>query len=300
MARLCGALDGLPLAVELAAVRLRALSVQQVLERVNDSYALLSAGRRAVHARQESLDGSIAWSFELCSRRQRVIWSRLTIFAGDFDLEAVEEICADEELARQDILDLVASLVDKSILTREDHDGQARYRLPEPLRQYGQSRLGDDQERLRWRRRHRDYYAGLVYEASREWVHPQQAQWVARLHREYTNLCAALAYGIANPDPEAVTLRMATGLFQYWLVRGDLSQARYWLGRALANGGGPPAMRIRALSACTHLAILQGELDMAADHIDTAAQLTEQVDQLDDAPSLAYITQAWTQGWIAK
>jgi predicted ATPase len=162
VARLCQALEGIPLALELAAVRLRALSASQILDRLTDRYALLSAGSRSAPSRQQTLRACIDWSFELCSPAERMLWARLAVFAGGFELDAAEGICSDDQLPREAVFDLVAALVDKSILIREERDAHIRYRLLETIRQYGQEKLREGGELATWRRRHRDWYAELV------------------------------------------------------------------------------------------------------------------------------------------
>src|SRR5215469_612357 len=141
VARLCQGLDGIPLAIELAAVRLRVLSVEQILERLDDRYRLLTRGSRTALERHQTLRAAIEWSYDLCSPQEQTLWKRLSVFSGGFDLEAVEQTCADEDIAQEDIFELVTGLIDKSILARQQHGPRVRYRLLETIRQYGQGRL---------------------------------------------------------------------------------------------------------------------------------------------------------------
>ena len=135
---ICHRLDGMPLAIELVVTRLRMLSPEQILQRLTDRFALLSQGRRRVPERQQTLHACVEWSYELCSKPEQVLWARLSVFAGGFELDAIEGICCGEDVAAEELLDLIASLVDRSILMREDHGSTPRYRLLETLRAFGQ------------------------------------------------------------------------------------------------------------------------------------------------------------------
>ncbi|WP_345444760.1 ATP-binding protein, partial [Actinoallomurus vinaceus] len=156
--RICRRLDGLPLGIELAAVRLRALSVQQLLARLDDRFRLLTSGSRAVLPRHQTLRALIDWSYGLCTEAERSVWARISVFSGGLDLEAAEQVCVGDGIAREDMLDLVGGLVDKSVLVREEHPGTVRYRLLETIRQYGRERLIASGTEHLVQQRHRDYY----------------------------------------------------------------------------------------------------------------------------------------------
>ncbi|ANS32140.1 transcriptional regulator, LuxR family (plasmid) [Rhodococcus opacus] len=207
VAQICQRLDGLPLPIELAAVRLRAMSAQQLLDRLTDRYRLLTAGSRIAPSRQQTLRLSIDWSYELCTVQEQHLWARLAIFAGSFELDAAETICAGDSPSA-DLLDLVASLVDKSILIREEPGAVVRYRLLETLRDYGREKLQILGEQEVLRRRHRDWCAQLALEAESEWVSPHQRDWIARLERETPNLRDALRFCVTDADGAEVGLRM--------------------------------------------------------------------------------------------
>jgi predicted ATPase len=163
VAGICHRLDGLPLAVELAAAWVRVLSPQQILDRLSDRFALLSQGSRAGPARQRTLRACIDWSFELCGKPERTLWRRLSVFVGGFELDAVEGICADEVLPTGDLLELVAGLVGKSVIQRDEGDHEhARYRLLETVRAFGQDKLAEAGEVAALRDRHRDWHQRLV------------------------------------------------------------------------------------------------------------------------------------------
>jgi non-specific serine/threonine protein kinase len=158
VARICRRLEGMPLAIELAAARLPVLSAEQIDARLGDRLGLLTRGGRARPARQQTLRASIEWSYELCSPAERLLWTRLSVFAGGFELDAAEGVCADDRLAAADMLELLAALVAKSVLIAGHSKGVARYRLPETLREFGQERLQESGEDMALRRRHRDWH----------------------------------------------------------------------------------------------------------------------------------------------
>ena len=166
IAELCHRLDGLPLAIELAAAWMRVLTPHQILERLTDRFALLSRGSRTAPQRQQTLRACVDWSYQLCDKPERVLWARLSVFASGFELDAVEGVCAGEDLPEADLLELAARLVDKSILVRDDgrdgRPGTARYRLLETIRYYGQEKLAEAGEGTLLRRRLRDWYERLA------------------------------------------------------------------------------------------------------------------------------------------
>ena len=175
VAGICRRLEGLPLAIELAAARLPVLSAEQIHARLGDRLGLLTRGSRTNPARQQTLRASIGWSYELCSRAERLLWARLSVFAGGFELDAAEGICADDRLAAGRVPGLLAALAGKSILTAEHRKGVARYRLPEPLREFGQERLQESGEDTALRRRHRDWHEQLARRADTGWLSPQMS-----------------------------------------------------------------------------------------------------------------------------
>ncbi|TQF65954.1 LuxR family transcriptional regulator [Rhodococcus spelaei] len=260
VARICQQLDGLPLPIELAAARLRALSPQQILQRLTDRYRLLTIGHRGAPPRQQTLRMCIDWSYELCTDRERELWAHLSVFAGGFELDAAEGVRAADP-GPDDVLDVVAALVDKSILIREDHGEVVRYRLLETLRDYGLEKLRSSGELDALRRRHRDWYEQLVQRAEAEWIGPRQVQWIRRLDREQANVRDALDYCLSDPDEAESALRIAAAMYLSWLARGVLGEGRRWLDRALAcQSESPTAARVAALYAGSVLAVMQGDV----------------------------------------
>lgn len=188
--KICQHLDGLPLSLELAAARLRAMSVQQVLERLSDKYEILSRAGRDVPTRQQTLRLCVDWSYELCSPREQAVWAGLSIFAGSFELDAAEQICG-QTFESGEFLDTIASLVDKSILISESLASVVRFRLLETLRDYGREKLYAAGEYAALSIRHCDWYRQLAIDAEADWISPRQVGWISRLDRERPNLRAA-------------------------------------------------------------------------------------------------------------
>lgn len=261
--RICRRLDGLPLAIELAAVRLRALSVQQLLDRLDDRFRLLTAGSRAVLPRQRTLRALIDWSHSLCSEQERLMWARVSVFAGGLDLDAAEAVCAGDGITREEVLDLVCGLVDKSILLREEHGSRVRYRLLEIIRQYGLERLAEHGQVETFQRRHRDYYRELAAQARRQLFGPAQVAWFARLRLEHANLHTALEHCFAHREEAEAGLTMAADLLYHWITGLSLGEGRRWLERGLAACPRPDEPRARALWAAGWLAVIQADLPSA-------------------------------------
>jgi predicted ATPase/DNA-binding CsgD family transcriptional regulator len=293
VAQICRRVEGLPLAIELAAARLRVLAPAEILHRLSDRFRLLGSGPRGAPARQRTLRACIEWSYGLCMCAEQLLWARLTVFVGDFELAAAEGVCAGDNLASEDVLDLMTSLVNKSILIRQN-GGTVRYRMLDTLREYGQNKLRESGQDTALRRRHRDWYAALVARAEAEWISARQVDWFARLEREYPNLRAALEFCLTEPGEAGAGLQIATSLYPYWFGRGLLSEGRYWLDHALALQSLPCVDRARALYAACMLAGQQNDIATASALVDEGQQIAE---QLGDASTRALFTLA--HGWLA-
>ncbi|WP_051033635.1 LuxR C-terminal-related transcriptional regulator [Rhodococcus sp. JVH1] len=277
--RICQLLYGMPLAIELAAARLRVLSPQQILDRLADRLRLLTAGNRGAPSRQQSLRLSIEWSYDLCTPAERQLWALLSVFSGGFELDAAEYVCAGY-LEQEDVLDVLAGLVDKSVLIREETGAAARYRLLEGLRDYGRQKLDVSGEEATLRRRHHNWYRQLVLRAESEWIGPHQLEWIARLKREQPNMREALHFFLSEPgDDEAEAgLQVVAALHTLWLTHGLLSEGRCWLDRMLAHHAGPPSIeRIKALSADSVLTAIQGDLQKSETLVEEAHTLADQL-----------------------
>ncbi|MCW2879731.1 MAG: protein kinase [Sphaerisporangium sp.] len=274
--RICRRLDGIPLAIELAAVRLRALSVQQLLDRLDDRFRLLTAGSRTVSPRHQTLRALFDWSYDLCTEPERLLWARASVFCGGLDLESAETVCSGDGIAREDVIDLVIGLVEKSVLLREEHPGGVRYRLLETIRQYGRDRLAESGTEEALRRRHREYYLVLAAEARAQLFTHTQVKWLARLRLEHANLRAALKSGFEAGEAEAA-LRMATDLLYYWKTSHHLREGRCWLDQGLAHVTEPGELRARALWGRSWLAIMLGEIPAAVAMLDESQALGERL-----------------------
>ncbi|GIF41682.1 LuxR family transcriptional regulator [Actinoplanes xinjiangensis] len=282
--RLCQALEGMPLAIELAVARLRVLSLDQILDRLTDRYQLLTTGPRNAPQRQQTLRALIDWSWDLCSEEERILWSRVSVFSGGFELDAAEAVCADERVPSETILDLIASLVEKSVLIRAGN-GTARYQILEVTREYGSARLSAAGEYEAMAHRHCRWFAGLAAHADRIWVGPQQTAVMQRLRHEGANLRVALEYATTSGPPETA-LRFAADLQNHWFVRGYFSEGRHWLDRALAMPAPRHWTRVKALRVAAWIAGIQGDADRAGALLADAVALAE---ALPPSPERAYL-----------
>ncbi|MEU7326108.1 AAA family ATPase [Streptomyces griseoviridis] len=259
----CRRLDGIPLAVELAAGRLGALSPGRLLERLDDRFRLLSGDRRDAPPRHRTLRTAIGWSHELCTPPQRLLWARLSVFAGHFDLEAVEYVCAGHGLAADDVLDVLSELLTQSVLAREETPTGVRYRMLDTVRAYGADWLAVTGDERRLRRRHRDWYLGLATWCEVEWFSPRQAEVAARVEAELPNLRRALEHSLAEPDEAHLGQHLAGSLWFYWAGCGRLSEGRHWLDQAVRAGSGHGGARLKALWVLGYVAVLQGDAEGA-------------------------------------
>jgi non-specific serine/threonine protein kinase len=289
VARLCERLDGIPLAIELAAARLRTLPVGEVLDRLDRRFQLLSAGNNAALPRHQTLAALIDWSYALCSVKEQALWGRLSVFSGSFVLAAVEAVCAGHGIDAEEIVDLVDGLVRKSILIVERSGEQVRYRLLETIREYGKDRLATTAESSRTQLAHLQYFRRLAERSFEEWCGPQQSLWLARLKAEHANLRSAFDRCIElGRTDEACAF--AAALQWFWIAGGNLGEGRIWLGQALgtSHGDGPNYPRANAMWVDAFLALLRGEADAARARLDEAQDLAGDI----DAPWLpAYIAQ---------
>ncbi|HEY3365781.1 MAG TPA: tetratricopeptide repeat protein [Symbiobacteriaceae bacterium] len=230
----CRHLDGIPLALELAAARAKALSVQQIAERLDSRFRLLTQGNRSALPHQQTLRATVDWSYHLLADAERQLWSRLSLFAGGFSLEAAEGICSDGGIARDEVLDLLVQLVDKSIVTVDQHGQSRRYRLLETLRAYGAERLQEAGEAEVWRDRFRNWYLELARSAAQGLNGPEVVPWLERLDLEFDNLAAALAYCKSDPINVGTGLRLCGFLGEYWEIRCLFSFSRQQVSELLS------------------------------------------------------------------
>jgi predicted ATPase len=256
VATLCHRLDGMPLAIELAAARVSVLTPAQIVERLDDSLDLLSGGSRTAMTRQQTLRATLAWSFDLLEPDEQILARRLAVFAGSFGLEAAEDICAEDLLQRQEVVALLSRLIDKSLVHVEEGRGDRRYRLLETVRQYAAERLEEAGERQALERRHRDWYVELAESDPTPLGDLPTRDRLQRLDLERDNLRAALASALAE-DPQ-LALRLAVALWRFWLMRGYLAEGYRWLAASLAAAPESTAVRGRALLAACVIGLRRG------------------------------------------
>jgi predicted ATPase/DNA-binding CsgD family transcriptional regulator len=295
--RLCRDLEGVPLAIELAAVRLRSLSVADIVARLDDRFRLLSEGHRASANRQTSLMAMVEWSYDLLDEADRALWARLSVFAGGFDLTAAEAVCCDDDLPAESLLARLHSLVERSIVTRETNEMASRYRMLETLRQYGAYQLRQTGDHEKFQARHRDWCSALAGEALAGWAGAEQLAWSRRLKAERHNIRAAIAYSLRTPADAVAGLHIAVDLRYFWLVHA-VSEGRRHVERLLAalpRGADADAAKVRGQWLAGWLAFYQGDIVAARRH---AQESAESAKRLADEMSRGY--SAYVAGLVAE
>ena len=264
VAEICARLDGLPLAIELAAARVKVLTPQKMLDRLSDRLKLLTRGARDLPERQKTLRATMEWSHALLEEGEKVLFARLSVFAGGRTLEAIEAICDAEGDLPVEALDGVESLVDKSLLREgEGVGGEPRFVMLETVHEYAREKLEESGETEELRRLHAQYFLSLAEKAEPELKGLRQYEWLERLEAEYDNMRAAFSWLLEDGDIELV-LRLAGALRRFWHVRGYFDEGRRWLEQALAKGSRASASaRAKALDAVGGLAHDQGDIDRA-------------------------------------
>ncbi len=277
----CRKLDGIPLAIELAAARVTALAVGQVAARLADSLRLLTGGERTAEPRHRTMRATLEWSYDLLGGPERKLFGRLSVFAGGWTLEAVEAIGEGGEIAHGEVLDLLSKLIDKSLVVAEGGpEDTLRYRMLEPVRQYGRLRLKNNGEAERVRQRHAEYYLAFVERAEPELSRSRQRLWLERLEEEHDNLRAALSWFLERtPEPNgpALGLRMAAALWRFWSLRGHKTEGRGWLEKGLSGSDASPAVRAKALSGLGWITLFQGDYDIAITSLEESLALFEEL-----------------------
>jgi predicted ATPase/transcriptional regulator with XRE-family HTH domain/Flp pilus assembly protein TadD len=278
---ICVRLDRLPLTIELAAARIRTLSPQEILDRLENSLELLMGGARDLPVRQRALRSAIDWSYDLLNREERAMLRRMAVFAGGCAREAAEEVLSPGEsgveagdlgsprvlrtqlLRRVHAADLLEQLLDKSLLLQEEAHGEIRYSMLETVREYASEKLSQsgEVETLRWQ--HARYYLGFLEKAQGHLQGPQQVEWLERLEREHNNARAGLAFLLERGEAE-LALRLGSALWRFWQLHGHLTEGLRWLERALALAGEvTPRVRADALTAAGNLAWNYSDFDYA-------------------------------------
>jgi len=295
VAEICRRLDGLPLAIELAAARVRALPPEEIASRLNDSFRVLSSGSRTAVPRHRTLREAIEWSYNLLDERERALLQRLSMFAGDFTLHAAESVAADADLDAADVLDTLGALVDKSLVVMRESEGSARFQLLETIRQFAADRLKESGTYHRVCNRHARAYMQLVADAAPHLITRNRPQWVPRLHRELDNIRVALAC-TREHDPDSY-LRLAGNLGWFWYSSGLWSEGRRWMESAIALPAGDDVRaRAAVLLGAGVLASLQGDTANAILWLNESAQSHRAVNDVSgESYALAYLGIAYGQ-----
>ncbi len=264
LAEICTRLDGLPLALELAAARTRVLSLEDLLLRLQKRLELLTDGRRDLPERQQTLSNTIAWSYDLLSEPDKILFRRLSVFGGDFSLEAAEEICMKQETYTKDILDRLSRLVEQSLLLSEHAENGLRFRMLETIREFANESLVSSGESVRTEELFVDYFLSFAEEAASRLMGPKQAGILLRLDREHDNIRAALRLSIEHGNAER-SLRLSSALWNFWNIRGYHTEGRVWLSKTLENAGPIHSVaRARALTGAGGLAKWQDDFSTAS------------------------------------
>jgi predicted ATPase/DNA-binding CsgD family transcriptional regulator len=261
---LCRKLEGIPLAIELAAVKLRVLSLNDLVARLDARLDVLRHSARTGPSRHRTIEATIDWSYELCTDDERTLWARSAVFTGGFGVEAAEAVCSGGSLPRAAVLDVIQGLLEKSILTRTESQGQVRFRMLEPLREHGQQRLRSLGEYDELLHRHLAWVEALLGEACLQWFGPLQEQWCTTLRLEQANIRAAAEHCLAHDECHERSLRLVGAPWFLWIAL-FLDEGRQWLERAVAAAPAPTLDRAVALGTLSYVASLQGDLDRATD-----------------------------------
>ena len=298
----CRALDGIPLAIELATVRLRALPLDHMAGRLDDRFHVLTGGKRAGLGRHQTLRAAIEWSHDLCTPAEQAVWARLSVFAGPFDLAAAAAVCADDELSGAQVLESLTALTEKSVLATEPADGleaegaeSVRYRMLDTLREFGAERLAEFGRVAAVRRRLVAHYLAMAQRWGDDPMQDQLQQYRA-LSREHANLRAAIDYALGLRGNDSAAIAIATSLMLYWRLSGRLREGEFWLNRVLERCPRPSPARARVLAVRGYVTALLGDLHAA--HRDAEAAVAMAVAFGDTAVcGRAYVTLHRTLAW---
>ncbi|WP_216896405.1 LuxR C-terminal-related transcriptional regulator [Nocardia alni] len=277
LAAICRRLDGMPLALELAALRLRVLSPAQLLDRLDDTMGLLRTGPRTAPQRRQTIEGAVRWSYELCTPAEQMLWQQLSVFAGGLDIDAAEAVCL---LPGHDLIDALSGLVDKSVLALRRTDDAARYSMLEPIRQFGHDRLAESGGETAVRERHRDHYRLLALRGYRAYGNHEDLAWFGAVDRDHANIRSALQFSLT--DTPHLALDTATALRPYWEHYRFLSEGVRWIMDSLARApDATAAERALALASAGSLAASLSDRESAALYVDESAALAMDLGAID-------------------
>ena len=283
VAQVCYRLDGIPLALELAAARTKVLPVEEISERLDDCFRLLTAGSRTAMPRHRTLRATMEWSYDLLSDEERLLFRRLSVFVGGFSLEAAEFVCAVEDPERDDVLELLSHLVDKSLVMAWEPGGEARYRLLEMVRQYGMEKLDESGETAEVERRHAAFFLGMAEQVEPYLNGPEQVSRLDTLEIENGNLRFAMNW--AHSEGKAkIAARLGWALRRFWFVRGHQSEGRRWM-ETLLERDIPPYPRSRVAMLAALMSYAQGDYRACEGYAPEALELSRRTS---DEPCAAY------------
>ncbi|WP_415953388.1 ATP-binding protein [Streptomyces sp. KLOTTS4A1] len=278
---LCRRLDGMPLAIELATVRLRVLPLDQLVARLEDRFRLLTGGRRTALPRHQTLRTAIEWSHELCTAQEQLLWSRLSVFAGSFDIAAAEEVCSGGPLPREEILTALVGLVDKSVVQREG-EGGSRYRMLDTLREYGAEHLERRGEQSRMRERHCARHLRLAEDFDRHFLADEQIRRYHALREQHADIRLAIEYALVAPGKDREAAALVGSLWPYWHIAALHTEGRYWYAKITDRFPGAVRERAWALAQSAYLGAFQADPKA----LEEAQECVRIADALDD-PVLA-------------
>ena len=283
VAQVCYRLDGIPLALELAAARTKVLSVKQIADRLDDCFGLLSSGGRTAMPRHKTLHATMDWSHDLLPEGERTLFPRLSVFAAGFSLEAAESVCAGEGLERDGVLEPLSNLVDKSLVVAREEGGEARYRLLETVRQYGKEKLDKAWDEGKVRRRHAAYFLGWAERVEPGLNGPEQVGLLEELEREHGNLRVVMSWALSEGEA-GIAARLGWALRRFWLLRGHQGEGRRWM-EALLEQDIPPYPRSRVAMLAALMSHAQGDYRACEEYAPEALTLSRQAS---DEPCAAY------------
>lgn len=266
---LCRKLEGIPLAIELAAVKLRVLGLDDLVARLDARLDVLGHSARIGPSRHRTIEATIDWSYDLCTEDERTLWARASVFTGGFGVEAAEAVCSGGSLPRHAVLDVIQGLMEKSVLTRTENQGQVRFRMLEPLREHGHHRLRESQEFDDLVHRHLAWVEDLLAQACLQWFSPLQELWCITLRLEQANIRAAAEHCLSHEDCRERSLKLVGAPWFLWIAL-FLDEGRQWLERAVAACPDPTVDRAVALGTLSYVASLQGDQERADDAAEQA------------------------------
>ncbi len=262
VAELVARLEGIPLALELAAARVRSLSVADINTRLKDRFKILTGGARVLQERQQTLKGLVDWSFDLLNEQEKTLFARLGIFVGGFDLAAAEAICGAEPLMPEDVLDLLASLVEKSLVALDETGEVPRYKMLETIREYAAAKLAEGGAAGGTAQAHCQYYFGLSKQARDQISGPDQGEWIRRLEADLDNVRSAIKFSLSGEIDPFIAVKMAVSLHGFWILRGYATEGRGIVRAALEA----PAIRASDVAQAWALYVGAGLAESQSDH----------------------------------